>query len=104
MKKLLLIPALVLGLGACAAFEDNSAKVAAAKILILTCDQFATVADELTPLVVDGTVSDSDLDRIERAVEVADLACSPDATIDPVNAVAVVESAIDSLNTLVETL
>lgn len=102
MKKLLLIPALVLGLSACAAFEDNSAEMAAAKVLILACDQFATVADELTDLVEDGTVGPEHFDRIENAVEVADFACSPDAVIDPVDAIGVVESALNSLDGLLE--
>ena len=101
--KLLAIPVLVLGLSACNGFlEGDSASVVAAKIVTLKCDTLATAADEATPLVEDGTFNDSQLERLERAADAADLVCQPDAEIDVVEGVDLADAALESFNRLLE--
>jgi len=97
MRLLNLAPiALVIVLGAC----QGTAEVRAVASLAISCDAYATVLDQLTPLRAAGKLSEADVSRVDTANAVAARACSPDSTLDPSHAVTVVKEVNTQLQAL----
>ena len=99
MKKLLIIPVLFV-LAGCAGTTETRATVG----LGIVCSTYAVALEQLTPYVADGTLSDSNLDRMIAANGVVDPFCLPGSILDPAVGVFVVKDAITLLRNLKETV
>lgn len=97
MKRLLLAVATVLLVAACAGTAPTRATVA----LGIACDSIATSLDQLAPLRSAGRLSAVEVAVVTRVRDTTAPACAKDSLLDPVAAVAMVETSAAQLRTII---
>ena len=77
-------------LGGCA----GDAATRAAATLAITCDTYAAVLEQLTPLRASGELSDANIARVDAANEQVTPICGTGSVLDPADAIGTVQAAI----------
>lgn len=98
MKRFLVILA-VLALGACAGTPD----VRATNALAVACDTYATLSDQVNPLIAQRKLSTDSVKRISAADNVVKPVCGSDSIVDPATAINVVLQGVDLLRAVKST-
>jgi hypothetical protein len=99
MKRYLVILA-VLALAACAG--DTATR--ATNALGIACDAHATLLEQVTPLRAAGKISASNVSRVDASIAVVRPVCSKDAVVDPATAINIVNSGIELLKSVKESI
>lgn len=88
MKRIAL--ALVLLVAACA----GDAQTRATTALAISCNSYATLLDQITPLRAQGKISAANVARVDASNNLTKIACAKGSTLDPAAAVESVERGI----------
>jgi len=96
MKRYLVILA-ILGLAACA----GDAATRATNSLAISCDTYATLLDQINPLIAKGTVPLPAAERVAATNKLVAKACSKEERVaEPAEVIGVVNSGIDLLKSV----
>jgi hypothetical protein len=98
MKYLLVIGLLVLA--SCA----GSPETRATNALAISCDAHAAALEQVAPLIRDRKLSASNVARVKASTDLVRPLCSKDAVVDPDQAVGIVRSGIELLNSVKSSL
>lgn len=99
MKRFLVILA-VLALSACA----GSPETRGTNALAIACDTHATLLDQIVPLRKAGKISASNVARVDASITVVRPVCSKDAVVDPATAIGIVNSGIELLKSVKDSI
>lgn len=78
-------------LSGCAGGADTRGTIA----LAITCDTYAAVLENLTPMRAAGKLSQANIDRVDSANRLVTPACSTDSVLQPAEAIGTVTAAIN---------
>ena len=82
--------AIALFLSACA----GDAQTRATSALAISCNSYATLLDQITPLRAQGKISAVNVARVDASNNLTKIACAKGSTLDPAAAVETVERGI----------